>query len=286
MKTHKCLSLLAVIGAFSLFSTSHAQVEAPAPSPSAELTQVIGLTKFTVNYSRPGAKDRQVFGELVPYGEVWRTGANASTKISFDSDIEVEGKPLPAGEYALYTIPGKKEWTVIFSNDTSLWGAQNLSKENDAARVTVEPVKIKPYLETFTIGFQHLRDESAILHLDWANIRVPVKITLDTVNQVQASIDKAMENPEDLEAGDYADAASFYLAHDKDLDKAEKWMKKAVSESENAFWWQHTYAKILAKQNKTEEARKMAKTSLKKAKAADGDFGYIKRNEELLSSLE
>lgn len=280
-------SLLAASCGLLLASPVHAQVQTPAPSPASKLVQDVGLTEFTIEYARPGAKNRTVYGELVPYGDVWRTGANAATRIAFDSDIHFGGEAVAAGEYALYTIPGEDRWTVILYEDTSLWGSQGYDKENDVVRVEVEPEHIESFVETFTIDLQHLRDGSAMLHLDWAHTRVPVEIELDTVSRVEASIEAAMQHPDSLRPRDYASAAAFYLQQETNLEQAAEWMKKALDANENAFWWEHTYARILAAKGDTEAALAAAESSLEKARAAGGSaFGYIRQNEELIESLQ
>jgi tetratricopeptide (TPR) repeat protein len=249
--------------------------------------QTVGLTEFTIKYSRPSIKGRTVYGDLVAYNQLWRTGANAPTKISFDKAIKLEGKSIPAGDYVLFTIPGEREWTVIIYGDAKVRNTGAYSKDQDVARVTVAPVKLAEAVESFTIGFDNLRDDSATLNLDWANTRVPVKITLDTAAQSQQLINEAMKNPDKLTAGEYASAANFYFQQNLDLDKAEQWMAKAVAMNKDAFWWQHAYAKILAKRGKKEQALEAAKLSLATAKAApSGDSGYIKMNEALIASLK
>lgn len=264
----------------------HAQIQTPAASPRANLSQTVGLTSVTVDYSRPGAKDREIYGALVPFGEIWRTGADAATRIAFEHDVTFGGEAVEAGEYALYTIPGEDEWTLILYSDTSNWGAQGYDPEKDVVRVQAEPQRIEPFLETFTIGFDYLRDDSAILHLDWVNTRVPVKITVDTSTKVEASIASAMENPDALGPRDYASAAVFYLNQGRELEQAKSWMEKALEEAPHAFWWEHNYARILAKLGENEAAIEAAKASLEKARDTGGSaFGYIEMNEALIERL-
>lgn len=284
-KSSKLILAACLTSTFTL--STYAEIKTAAPSPAAELKQVIGLTEFTIKYSRPGVKGRTIYGDLVPYDQLWRTGANAPTKISFDKAIKLEGKSIPAGNYVLFTIPGKDQWTVIIYGDNTVRNAGLYSKDHDVARLTVAPVKLSDAVESFTIGFDNLRDDSATLNLDWANTRVPVKITLDTAAQSQLQIDEAMKNPANLTAGEYASAANFYFQQNLDLDKAAAWMAKAVAMNKDAYYWQHAYAKILAKQGKKEQALAEAKASLATAKAAEGgDNGYIKMNEALIATLK
>jgi len=279
--------LLAAAVAITLTSSLYAQIKTPAPSPYSEVKQTVGITEFTIKYSRPGVKDRAIYGGLVPYGEVWRTGANATTKIAFDTEVDFGGTVVPAGEYVLFTIPGENEWTVILYGDTSVANAGLYDQSKDAARVTVAPVALNDAVENFTIGFDFLRDDSANLNVDWANTRVSVPVKLNTAALSMATIDAAMGSMESWTARDYASAADAYAANGKDLATATEWMGKAAAMNENAFWWQHRYAKMLADQGDKEAAIAAAEKSLATAKAAPGgDSGYIKMNEDLLATLK
>lgn len=279
IKTTLLTSIALTIGA-------SAQIKMPQPSPASELQQTVGVTNFKISYSRPGVKDREIFGDLVPYGSLWRTGANAPTKISFDTPITFGGKAVPAGEYALFTIPGKDEWTVIVYGDAAVSNAAAYDQKKDVARVTVKPVALNTPAENFTIGFDDLLNESATLELDWANVRVPVAITVDTGSISEASITEAMKDMDSWSAADYAAAATFYADKDRDPAKALELMAKAVSMNDKAFWWGHGYAKMLAKQGKKEEAIAAAEKSLATAKETPGNGdAYVKMNEELLSTL-
>ena len=276
--------LLASLGSIAFAVPAAAQIKTAAPSPGSELKQTVGVTGFTVKYSRPGMKEREIYGGLVPFGEVWRTGANAPTKIAFDTEIKFGGKPVPAGEYVLFTIPGADEWTVILYGDTKIANAGLYDEKNDTARITVKPVELKTPVENFTIGFDDLRKGSATMFLDWSNVRVPIAIEIDTDAFLTSSIDEAMKHMDTWGAGDYAAAAGFF--EEKEPAKALEFMAKAVSMNEKAFYWQNAYAKMLAKQGKTEEAIKAAEQSLATAKQnPGGDFGYVKLNEELLAKL-
>ena len=279
--------LLSSAGLFASTCTLHAQVKTPAPSPFSELKQVVGVTEFTIQYSRPGVKGREIYGGLVPFDQIWRTGANATTKIAFDSEIDFGGKTIPAGEYVLFTIPGEDEWTLIVYGDTQVANAGLYDPKDDVARITVKPVGLEKEVESFTIGFDHLRDGSATLYLDWAKTRVPVETRVDTAALSLASIEASLDSMDTWTARDYASAATYYAEHGEDLDKATKWMGRAASMNEGAYWWQHRYAKMLADQGEIEAAIAAAEKSLATAKASEGgDNGYIKRNEELLATLQ
>jgi hypothetical protein len=282
-KTLLVASACAVFTALSL----QAQIKTPAPSPHSKLEQVVGVTNFTVDYSRPSVKERTIYGDLVPYGELWRTGANAPTKISFDSEVTFGGKKVPAGDYALFTIPGKDEWTVILYGDAAVQNTGAYDEKKDVARVQVKPIKLATPVESFSIGFDNLRDDSAILFLDWADVRVPIEIGVDTKSLSAASIEKALQAMDTWKAADYANAANFYYSNGKDRKQAVEWMGKATEMNAKAFWWQYAYAKMLAEQGEKDAARAAAEKSLALAKAAPGgDSGYVKRNEELLATLK
>src|ERR1017187_1008422 len=187
MKTKALLLSLAIVAGPVLVSRVFAQapnVQFPQPSPTGTVKQHVGLTDIEIVYSRPGVKDRAIFGGIVPYNEVWRTGANASTKISFSTDVKLNGVQVPAGKYALYTIPGEKEWTMIIYKDTGLNGAFGYNQTNDLVRFKATPVNVAMHVETFTIDINDIRDDSATLYLIWDQTFVPVKIEVDLVSKV------------------------------------------------------------------------------------------------------
>ena len=153
----------------ALFAFAAIAQDLPQPSPAASVSQTIGLTEVEVVYSRPGAKGRTIFGDLVPYGEVWRTGANKATAITFSNDVTIDDKKVKAGTYSVFTKPGKKEWTVMFNSETELWGAGNYSSDNDVAVVKVKAAKMADEEESFTIGFTNISDEGADMYMRWEN---------------------------------------------------------------------------------------------------------------------
>lgn len=259
------------------------KVEFPAPSPSGTLKQRVGLTDIEIVYSRPGLKGRMIFGGLIPYGQVWRTGANASTKISFNTAVKLNGTEIPAGQYALYTIPGENEWTVIIYKDTKLNGAFGYNQTNDLARIKAVPVKLAEPVETFTIDVNDIRDESATLNLIWEKTRVPVKLEMNVVATLVPQIEAVMSAPEGRKP--YYQAAMFYFDHGLDLQKASKWIDAAVAGNET-YYIVHLKAKILAKLGDKEGAITAAKRSTELAIKAEGpNSGYVKMNEDLISSV-
>ncbi len=259
------------------------KLEFPAPSPGCTIKQRVGLTDVEVVYSRPGVKGREIFGSLVPYGQVWRTGANASTKVTFSTPVKFNGEAVPAGTYALYTIPGAEEWTVILHKNLKLGGATGYDAKDDLLRVKAKPTSIAEKLESFTIEFTDVRDESATLFLGWDQTLVPVKIEVDVVDKLVPQIEAAMAGPGDKKP--YYQAAAFYYEHGLDLQKASKWVNAAAAANET-YYIVHLKAKILAKQGNKEGAIAAAKRSTELAIKADGaQSGFVKLNQDLISSL-
>lgn len=229
----------------ALFSFgANAQLEMPQPSPSAKMEQVIGLTDVSIAYSRPSMKGRTIFGDLVPYDKMWRTGANKNTMITFSDDVMVGGKELKAGSYAIFTKPGKENWEIIFYSDTENWGTpRNWEDAKVAANVMAKPSSIPMKMETFTIAFSDITMDSAMLNFLWEGTEVAVKIEVPTKKKAMANIEKTMAGPS---AGDHYQTAVFYKEIG-DLEKAKKHIEKAVTmRKEPAFWFHRQHSLILA----------------------------------------
>jgi hypothetical protein len=285
MKMKPILSTLTVALALGLANSAFAQapkLEFPAPSPACTIKQRVGLTDIEIVYSRPSMKGRQVFGSLVPYGAVWRTGANVATKISFSTPVKLNGTDIAAGAYALYTIPGEDEWTIILNKGVGKSGTQ-YDQNEDVARFKVTPMKLSDTsIETFTIEFNHLRDESAVLTLVWEKTVVPVRMELGVTSKLVPQIEQAMSATEGRKP--YYQAAMFYYDHDQDLKKASQWVDAAIAERE-AYYIVHLKAKILAKLGDKPGAIAAAKRSKELATQAK-DTGYVKLNDDLIASLQ
>lgn len=264
----------------SLFAQAP-KVDFPAASPGCTLKQRVGLTDFEIVYSRPGIKDRTIFGGLVPYGEVWRTGANNATKLTFNTPVKFDGHEVPAGTYALFTIPGESEWTVVINKGAAQWGAFQYDEKADVVRFKVSPVHLAEHIETFTIEFNHIRDDSAVLNLVWDDVVVPIRIGLD-LSALGPQIEKVMA----AEGGQkpYFQAAMFYYDHGLDLQKANQWVDAAIKQRE-AHYIVHLKAKILARLGDKQGAITAANRSIELAKQAK-DSGYVKLNEDLIASLK
>ena len=281
------LSTLAValVSGVSAQSAPAAKLEFPAPSPSASLKQRVGLTDIEINYSRPGVKGRQVFGGLVQYGQVWRTGANSATKIKFSTPVKLNGTEVAAGNYELFTIPNPTEWTVIIHKDSSDWGSYAYDAKNDVARIKATPIVTPAPVETFAIGISDVRDESATLYLTWENVRVPVKIEVDVKAVLVPQIEAAMAS--NAEKKPYAQAAMFYLEHGLDLTKAAAWIDAAIAENPKAFYFNYHKGRILAKKGDKAGAIAAAQKTIEAANQAGGPIKdeYVRLSEALIASL-
>lgn len=270
------LFLLAIVASLSL----EAQINTPAPSPASKLVQMVGLTEVIVDYSRPSMRGRTVFGDLVPYGNLWRTGANAFTKITFDTDVKIGGNDLKAGSYGVFSKPGEKNWEVIFYADSEGWGTPSKWEEGKVmatANVPVYPIEMP--IETFTITIDDITSSGANLGIMWDQVYVGVPFEVPTDEAVMSSIDKVLSGPG---AGDYYAAAVYYSSEGKDIKKAKEWMDKAMSMTENPAYWQlRQQSLILAKAGDKKGAIEVAKKSLAKATEA-GNADYVKMNKDSL----
>jgi hypothetical protein len=276
--------------AFGLTATLCAQtpkIDFPAPSPTATLKQRVGLTDIEITYSRPGAKGRQVFGNVVPYGQVWRTGANNATKITFSTDANFGGAAIPAGSYALFTIPAKDDWTIILNKVTGQWGAYTYDEKNDVVRVNAKATSLSRTVETFTIDVNDIRDESATLNLTWENTRVSIPFKLEVVTTLVPKIEAALADAQNVPVRLYDGAAMFYLENNLDLNKASQWMDAAIAQQPQSYFLYYHKARILAKRGDKAGALSAAQKSMELAandsSPAKGE--YTRLNQSLISSL-
>lgn len=272
--------LVLFVFAVTLLFSVDAQIETPQPSPFTKIEQKVGLTDVTLEYSRPSMKGRKIFGDLVPYGKMWRTGANKNTMVTFSDDVVVDGTTLKAGSYAIFVTPGESSWDVIFYSDIENWGTpREWDDSKVAAKTTVNTYEMPMAVETWTISIDDLKSNSAQIGFIWENTYVGVKVKVPTDDKVSASIEKTMAGPG---AGDYYSAAVYNLTEGKDLDKAQIWMDKAMSMIENPGFWQLRQQSLLyAKLGDKKKAIETAKKSLAGAEAA-GNADYVKMNKESL----
>jgi len=274
----KKLVFMAVLCFLTVGAT--AQIETPAPSPAGSLTQRVGLTDITVDYSRPSMRERAIFGNLVPYNTIWRTGANSNTVINFSTNVTIGGTEVKAGAYAIFTKPTKKSWEVYFYSDTDNWGTPKKWDDGKvAAMVKVDVVKMPVDVETFTITIDDLTNDGASLGILWERAYVGVPIEVPANKTVLAAIENTMNGPS---ASDYYKAAVYLSSTDQKLDVAKSYMDKAMSMTEKPRFWQlRQQSLILSKTGDKAGAIKVAKASLAAATAA-GNTHYIKLNKDSL----
>ncbi len=269
------------VGSFSL----QAQIKMPAPSPTQSITQDFGLGKIELVYSRPSLKGRTVFkdnSELAPLGKVWRTGANAATKIKFTDEVTFGGKNLDSGTYALYTIPGKTTWTIILNKDASKWGTEYVEND-DVFRVTVPSEKSKEATETFTMQIANIKPESCELELIWGNTTVKVPITTNIKERISNSIKKAL-SADNVSPNVYYAAANFYFEWDKNLNEALSNATKAANANAKAYWIFLLKAKIEKEQGNKVDAKADAEKVIALA-TEQKNQDYIRMAKELIAKL-
>jgi hypothetical protein len=287
-KSSRRLGSTLLVSGLLLASAAQAQISTPAASPKSTVQQRVGLTDITVVYSRPSVKGRPIFGDsttkaIAAFGQRWRTGANATTSIKFSDDVTVEGKKVPAGEYGLYTIPGKATWTVVL-NKSLKQGAdvKGFKDADDVARFTVKPYALTSKVETFTIGFSDLTP--ATVEMLWDKTGVKFKVTSDVDTKVMAQIDEKVIKNASASTNDMAAAAVYYLDNTKDLKQALTWMQKA-NEKDPKFWNVHTEAKIRLKMKDYKGAVTAAEQS-KKLAAEAKNTDYVKLNDGLIADAK
>lgn len=243
------------------------------------MEQVVGLTTVSLEYSRPSVKGRELFVDVEAWGQIWRTGANQSTKISFSDDVKIEGKDVPAGKYALYSIPGKDMWTVMIYKDLTLGGnVAKYDEANELVRFKVKGMKTQDNVESFHIHVGNIKANSADIALMWGPYYVPFKMEVEVDARVEKNIESVMAGPN---RGEYYTAARYYLDNDKDLNKALGWIRKA-NEIDSKFWQLRVEALILGKMGKYKDAIATAEKSTAMATAAQ-NTGYPKMNSKSIA---
>ncbi len=261
---------------------SHAQdLKLPSLSPSCSIVQEFSVSKIEINYSRPSMRGRTVFGDLVPFGTVWRTGANAATKITFGEDVLVAGTAVKAGTYSLYSIPGTTEWEIILNKTTGGWKAGGFDTKDDVARVRVKPSALPQRVETFTIDVSDVMFSSCSINLLWENTAVRIPVTATNGEQLVTNIEKAINEPNIP----YFQAANYYYQTDQHLDKALDYCSKAVEKNPKAYWITMLKARIAAKLGKKDVARDAAQQTITIAKGTPGEAEYTKFAQDLLATL-
>ncbi len=277
MKPIKTLSFLLTL--FFFLPLAKAQ-ELPKPSPKAKVEQRVGLTDISIEYYSPGVKGRKIFGELVPYGEIWRTGANAATTIEFSKAVKIKGKEVPAGTYSFFTIPKKGKWTLILNEETQLWGTGNYDKGQDLMRFKVKPEDLDQKRERMTFFVSDFDQKSARIDLEWASVRVSFKIETNTDQHAMDNIEKTLQEI----PGKYASSARYALRAEKHYEKALEWANTSI---ELQPGWYNTWIKgeLLIRLDRPEDAYEAMKRSKKLGDKAES-FYYEDKVKEQLKKLE
>jgi Protein of unknown function (DUF2911) len=277
----KKISLALTLATFAL--AAQAQIRIPAASPSATVVQGIGLATASIEYSRPALKGRKMFDDQVPYGKVWRTGANRTTKLTISDEMTVGGQKLAAGSYGLFTIPGASEWTIIVSKDAVGPGAFAYKPENDVFRVTAKATKTAAKAEFFTMEFTGFTSTSANLTMRWENTEVSLPLVQDVDAKIMAQIQQETAKP-DAKPAVFSAAANYYYDTNRDIKQAREWAEKVV-EADKQYWTYYLRAKIAARQGDCKQARADAEASLELAKKQP-DEAYIKNNQRILDTCK
>jgi hypothetical protein len=262
--------------------TANAQaIKTPSPSTTTSVKQEFGLAAIDLSYSRPNMKGRKIFGDLVPYNAVWRTGANSATTLTFGDDVTIGGTKIPAGKYGLLTIPGANEWTIIITKQLDVTSPAAYKQDQDVVRVKAKPEALPFAMETFTIMFGDVKANSIAVGLLWDKTYVEFPITTDVEAKVMAQIDQAMNK----DNKPYFQSAMYYMETGKDLNKANEWFDKAIVQTPEGFWIYYQKANCLAKLGKKQDALAASNKSMELAKAAKND-DYVALNTKLQSSLK
>jgi hypothetical protein len=276
----KFLTILFLSGGI-YFQVNAQDLKLPAPSPTALIKQDFALSSVEVSYSRPSIKGRNIFGDLVPYGKVWRTGANQATTISFGEDVTVGGKPVAAGKYGLLTIPGATDWTVILTKQLDVTSPAAYKESEDVARISVSAENMPITVETFMITFDNITSSEMNMLLIWDKSAVVVPIKAEVDKKVMAQIDDLMNK----DNRPYYGAAMYYMQSGKDINKSLEWFDKAIAQTPDGFWIYHQKANAQAKLGKKKEAIATAEKSIELAKKAKND-DYVALNEKLIKTLK
>ncbi len=272
----KKLILPVVIMAMTALSihTLEAQIRTPQPSPAAEIKQTVGLTDITISYFRPSAKGRVVFGDLVPMGQIWRTGANSATKLTFSDNVKLGGQEIKKGSYALLTVPTTSEWKVmLYPYESTNWGSY--TEKSPMASFAVRADKTPEFTETFTIAVNDITNTTANIDLRWEQTKVSLPLEVEYDSRVMEDIKRVMAGPS---SGDYSAAATYYHENKKDLNQALEWIQKANSMAPR-YWTLRREAQILGDLGRYDEAIKVAEKSTALA-TESGDDAYVRMNKK------
>ena len=274
------LSVIFVAASLATFAQS--SLKLPALSPTAKISQDFSISNIEINYSRPSMRGRKIFGDIIPYGKIWRTGANAATKIKFGEDVEIAGQKVKAGEYALYTMPDKDQWRIILNTGVGNWGADGYSKENDVARFTVKSINLQEDVQTFTINVTDITFTTCKIELVWERTKVVLPVTARNGEAVETNIDKAINHPQPLP---YFQAANYYYETNQKTDIASSYVNKALEQDPKAFYIWYLKARIERRKGNNDEAISAAKKSMEMAKGSANEAEYIANNTKLIDEI-
>jgi len=278
----KQLFLSVLIVATSMVTYAQSSLKLPALSPTAKISQDFSVSSIEISYSRPSMRGRKIFGDLVPYGKVWRTGANSATKIKIGEDMEIAGQKIKAGEYALYTIPDKDSWRIILNTGTGNWGTDGYSKENDIARFTVKPGKLDEDVQTFTINITDITFNTCKIEMVWERTKVVLPVVANNSEVVESNIDKALNHPPTVP---YFQAASYYYETNQKTDLASSYVNKALEQDPKAFYIWYLKARIEKRLGHNDEAIAAAKKSMEMAKGSAFENDYINNNTKIIDEI-
>jgi tetratricopeptide (TPR) repeat protein len=263
-------------------ATAQSALKLPSLSPNAKVTQDFSLSSIEISYSRPSMRGRKIMGDIIPYGHVWRTGANAATKLKIGEELEIAGRKVKAGEYALYTIPGRDNWEVVISSATGNWSAEGFPKEFDIARFKVKPMTMNDAVQTFTIAINDITFTTCKIELMWEHTKISIPVVARNTTTVDDNIDKAINNPP---AVPYFQAASYYFETNQKIDIASRYVDKALEANPKAFYMWYLKARIEKKLGHVEEALAAARKSIELAQGTPNELEYKRNNDKLITEL-
>lgn len=252
----------------------------PKPSPTVSVNQGFSTSFIKLDYSRPSVKGREIFGHLVPYGQVWRTGANNATKVTFGEDVVLDGHEVKAGEYALYTIPEKSSWTIILNTGVSNWGTQGFDKKDDVLQFEVPVQQAEAMQQTFSMSIEDMTDNSCNIVLSWADVKVAIPVKADNNERILSYLDNALKG----DKPPYYQAASYYYSSNQKMDEAAKYCDLAVKENPKAYYMNWLQARIYDKLGKHDQAVKAAQQAAEKAKGSAFAAEYEQHYQDMLNA--
>lgn len=273
---------LLAIALFAVCIVTHAQnLRTPSPSTTQTIKQDLGLNSVELSYSRPNMKGRKIFGDLVPFGKIWRTGANNATTLTFADTVTIGNVKVPAGTYGLLTMPDKDNWTIIITKQLDVTSPAAYKMSEDVVRVSAKPMTTGTPIETFTMQFGNIASGNCDLQMMWENTAVSLPISTEVDSKVMAQINSIMTK----DNRPYFAAAQYYADNGKDMNQSLTWFNKAIEQNPDAFYMYYQKARVLAKLGKKSEALETAKKGIETAKIAKND-DYVALNEKLIASLK